>query len=322
MFSSLGLITSRAQHAVAVLGKGGHRLGSELQGTRLGRSAPVRLIVRVIQEMGEDDATHMAASVSYYTVLSLFPLILALTAITGWVVGSQSRQDELVEYIVGNLPGSEQFVQDSIEGITRLRAAVGVTAVLGLVWSASAVFGSITRVVNRAWDVPRNPPFHKNKPRQLLMALGVGFLFWLSISLSSFLQWASSIEILVQSLDDLIGVPIIPVLLRLLPLIISFGIFLAIYKFLPYTKTYWRYIWLGSALAALLFEIGKGLFLWYLDNFAKFDQLYGNVTSIVVLMIWTYYCAIILVLGAETSSEYGRLKEGVARGELIHGSSS
>ena len=204
MFSSLGLITSRAQHAVAVLGKGGHRLGSELQGTRLGRSAPVRLIVRVIQEMGEDDATHMAASVSYYTVLSLFPLILALTAITGWVVGSQSRQDELVEYIVGNLPGSEQFVQDSIEGITRLRAAVGVTAVLGLVWSASAVFGSITRVVNRAWDVPRNPPFHKNKPRQLLMALGVGFLFFLSISLSSFLQWASSIEILVQSLDDLI----------------------------------------------------------------------------------------------------------------------
>jgi len=92
MFSSLGLITSRAQHAVAVLGKGGHRLGSELQGTRLGRSAPVRLIVRVIKEMGEDDATHMAASVSYYTVLSLFPLILALTSITGWVVRYVGRR--------------------------------------------------------------------------------------------------------------------------------------------------------------------------------------------------------------------------------------
>jgi len=85
---------------------------------------------------------------------------------------------------------------------------------------------------------------------------------------------------------------------------------LAIYKFLPYTKTYWRYIWLGSVLATLLFEIGKGLFLWYLENFAKFDQLYGNVTSIVVLMIWTYYCAFILIIGAESSSEYGRIKEG------------
>ncbi len=59
----------------------------------------------------------MAASVSYYTVLSLFPLILALTAITGWVVGSQIRQDELVEYVVGNLPGSEQFVQDSYDPV-------------------------------------------------------------------------------------------------------------------------------------------------------------------------------------------------------------
>ncbi len=98
------------------------------------------------------------------------------------------------------------------------------------------------------------------------MALGVGFLFLLSISLSSFLQWASSIEILVQTLDELMGGPIFPVLLRLLPLIISFGIFLAIYKFLPYTKTYWRYVWLGSALAALLFE-------WQRDFHRRFDDM-------------------------------------------------
>jgi len=100
---------------------------------------------------------------------------LALMAIVGWVAGSQSRQDELVEFVVGNLPGSEQFVRESVEGVRRLRAAAGVVAVLGLFWSASAVFGSITRVVNRAWDVSENLPFYKNKPRQLGMAFGVGF---------------------------------------------------------------------------------------------------------------------------------------------------
>lgn len=320
MRSSLGSVLSRLLHLGAVFGKGGHQLRTGLQGTRLGGSTPVRLVVRVVHEMGEDDATHMAASVSYYAVLSLFPLILALTAIVGWVVGTQSRQDDLVEFIVGFLPGSEQFVRDSVETVRSLRTAVGVIAVLGLIWSASAVFGSITRVVNRAWDVAQNPPFHKNKPRQLGMALGVGALFVLSVSLTSFIQWAATIEISGRTVVDILGGQVFAVLLRLPALSISFTIFLAIYKFLPNTKTYWRYIWLGSALAAVLFEIGKGLFLWYLETFAQFDQLYGNLASVVVLMVWTYFCAIVLILGAEFSSEYGRLKQGISRGELIHGS--
>ena len=286
---------------------------------RLAGSRPARLAVRVIQEMGEADASQMAAGVSFYAVLSIFPLILALMVIIGWVVGSQSRQDELVEFVVGNLPGSEQFVRESVDGVRRLRGAVGVVAVLGLFWSASAVFGSITRVVNRAWDVSENPPFYKNKPRQMVMALGVGILFVASVSLTSFVQWASAIEIGGQTMTDILGGQIVTVVLRLPALIISFSIFMAIYKFLPNTKTYWRFVWAGALLAAVLFEVSKGLFLWYLENFAKFDQLYGNLASIVILMVWTYICAIILIAGAELSSEYGRIKSGVRRGEVIRG---
>ena len=312
-------VKSRLLHAFHVFGQGGHRLRAGLVETRLGKSLPARLVVRVIKEMGEDDASHMAASVSFYAVLSIFPLILALMAIIGWVAGSQTRQDQLVEFIVGNLPGSEQFVRESVEGVRRLRAAAGVIAVLGLVWSASAVFGSITRVVNRAWDVSENPPFYKNKPRQLVMALGVGFLFVASLSLTSLIQWASTIEIGGQTMTDILGGQIVAVVLRLPALIISFSIFMAIYKFLPNTKTYWRFIWVGALLAAILFEVSKGLFLWYLENFAQFDQLYGNLASVVILMIWTYICAMILITGAEFSSEYGRIKSGVKRGEVIRG---
>ena len=174
--------------------------------------------------MGEDDASHMAASVSYYAVLSLFPLVLALSAIIGWVAGSESRQDQLIDYIVDNLPGSEQFVRDSVEGIDRFRATLGVVAVLGLIWSASAVFGSITRVVNRAWDVRENPPFYKNKPRQLAMALGVGTLFVVSITSTGVLQWATSIEIDGQTIRSILGGQAFAILLRLPALLISFAI--------------------------------------------------------------------------------------------------
>jgi len=312
-------VKSRLLHAFHMFGQAGHRLRSVLVENRLGRSLPARLAVRVIREMGEDDASHMAASVSFYAVISIFPLILALMAIIGWVAGSQSRQDELVEFIVGYLPGSEQFVRESVEGVHRLRAAVGVVAVLGLVWTASAVFGSITMVVNRAWDVSENPPFYKNKPRQLIMALGVGILFVASVSLTSFVQWASTIEIGGQTMTDILGGQVVAVALRLPALIISFSIFMAIYKFLPNTNTYWRFVWIGALLAAVLFEASKGLFLWYLENFARFDQLYGNLASVVILMVWTYLCAIILIAGAEFSSEYERIKSGVRRGEVIRG---
>ena len=267
--------------------------------------------------MGEDDATHMAASVSYYAVLSLFPLVLALSAVIGWIAGSESRQDQLIDFIVDNLPGSEQFVRDSVEGVEKFRATLGVVAVLGLIWSASTVFGSITRVVNRAWDVRQNPPFYKNKPKQLAMALGVGILFVVSITLTSVLQWATSIEIGGQTVSSILGGQAFAILLRLPALLISFAIFLTIYKYLPNTRTYWRYIWPGALLAAVLFELGKNLFLWYLENFAQYEQLYGNVASIIVLMVWTYFCAFILIVGAEFSSEYGRIKLGVSRGQLI-----
>ena len=309
---------SRLRHASTVFGRGSRRLGSDLRETRLGRSTPVRLVYRVMKEMGEDDATHMAASVSYYAVLSLFPLVLALTAIIGWVAGSASRQDELVEFVLEYLPGSEQFVRDSVEGIQRFRETVGIVAVLGLIWSASAVFGSITRVVNRAWDVRVDPPFYKNKPRQLAMSVGVGVLFAASVGFTGFLQWATNIEVDGRTVSNILGGQVFAVLLRLPGLIISFAIFMAIYKYLPNTKTYWRYIWPGAFLAAVLFEAGKSIFLWYLGNFAQFDQIYGNVASVIVLMVWAYFCAFVLILGAECASEYGRIKRGVRRGELVH----
>ena len=185
---------------------------------------------------------------------------------------------------------------------------------MGLIWAASVVFGSITRVVNRAWDLWENPPFYKNKPRQLAMALGMGILFLVSLESTSVLQWTGSIEIDGESITNILGGQFVAVALWVPALFISFSIFLIIYKYLRSIKTYWRDVWLGALLAGVLFELGKFLFLWYLENFARFNQLYGNVASVVVLMIWAYFCAFILILGAEVSSEFSRMKRGVQHG--------
>ena len=303
------------QRVAMIFSHGAERLGKDLADTRLGKTTPLRLVARVVQDLGDDDATHMAASVSYYAILSLFPLVLGLTAIVGIVADSPDQQEQVVDFIVDYLPGSETFVRDSIGGVVKFRTVTGIISILSLFWAGSAVFGSITRVVNRAWDVLKDPPFYKNKPRQLAMAAGISLLFWTSVSLSGGIYWAASIEVGGSTLEGLVGSEVISVLLRIPPLVMTIIIFSVIYKILPNAETQWRYIWLGIIVAAALFEGCKYLFLWYLGNFAQYDQVYGNIASVVVLMVWAYVSAFILILGAEIASEYTRLKLGVERGQ-------
>ncbi|MEE2880373.1 MAG: YihY/virulence factor BrkB family protein [Chloroflexota bacterium] len=275
---------------------------------------------RVFKELGDDDATHLAAGVAYYAMFGLFPLILAILAIGGVLLNTTEQQEDFVNFVTDNLPGSKGFVEDNLREVIRFRSALGIAAIAGLLWSASAGMGAVARGVNRAWDVHRNRPFYVAKPLQIMMALAVGVLFLLSTFLTS------AIEVITDprrnwslpGQDILLDMGIANLALRIAPLLINMAIFLLLYYFAPNCKTYWRYVWPGALVAAILFEIAKGIFIWYLDNLATYDQVYGSVTSVMSLLLWMWVSALILILGAEISSEYGRMKEGVDRGQLIH----
>ena len=106
-------------------------------------------------------------------------------------------------------------------------------------------------------------------------------------------------------------------LFRTLSFVFNLAIFLSLYKILPNTRTHWRYIWPGALVAALLFEGSKFLFVLYLDNFATFNAVYGSIGSVIALLLWAYVSAFILILGAEMSSEFGRMIRGIDRGKPI-----
>ena len=89
-----------------------------------------------------------------------------------------------------------------------------------------------------------------------------------------------------------------------------------IYKFMPNTKTYWKYIWPGAVLGALLFEVAKNLFIFYLER-STYQSIYGSVTPVIVLLLWAYVSSLILLAGAELSSEYGRMRNNIGRGVLL-----
>ena len=287
------------------------RIRAWLARSRFARNRPVILMWRVIQEMAADDATHLAAGVAYYAIFSLFPLLLGLLFIVGLVGTSEEVKQDFVGFVTDNLPGSEQFVGDTLEGVVRFRGVLGIGALIGLLWSASAVFGAISRAVNRAWDVHQDRPFYIAKPRQIGMALAVGILFLLSSSATY------SIELLAEPASGIPGQQVfLELAFRAVSWLITLSIFLLMYRFIPNCKTYWQYIWPGALVASVLLEIGKTMFLWYLNNLASYDQ-FGAMASVMILLLWIYVSSLIVILGAEISSEYGRMQRGVERGVLL-----
>lgn len=164
--------------------------------------------------------------------------------------------------------------------------------------------------VNRVWDVRKDRPFYIRKLRDLGMALGTGILFLLSVG-------ATAVFSILRATELPVGGIAADVAARLLAFLFSLGIFLVIYKFMPNAKTYWRYVWPGAVLAAVLFEIAKTLLVFYLDHFASYDMVYGSVASVIILLFWIYISAFILILGGEFSSEYGRMREETKRGAPI-----
>ena len=285
--------------------------------TRLRRVPAISLIVRTVQEISADDATHMAAGVAYYSILSLFPLMVGLIALLSLVLNSDTVEAELFGFFRTYLPASTDELESNIEAVRSLRGALGIISILGLFWTASAVFGAISRSVNRAWDIHQDRPFYIAKLRHMGMAASVGLLFLLSIGTTTALQLLGRIDLPWLGRLSFLENDGINLVTRPLPFVFTLGIFLLIYKFVPNTVTYWRYIWPGALLAAISFEVGKSIFVFYLDNYANYEKVYGSLGSVIAMLAWTYISAFILIAGAEFSSEYGRMRAGVDRGRLI-----
>jgi membrane protein len=186
---------------------------------------------------------------------------------------------------------------------------MGILSVVLFLWGASAMFRAISRAINRSWDISQYRNFFIKKARELGMVLGIGILFLLSLG-------ASAIISIVRSVVDFPAgeLIIVDAGTRLVAFLLILTVFLLLYKLIPNTRTYWRYIWPGALLAAVLFEIARTLFVFYLENFANYQLIYGSIASIIVLLVWIYYSAFIMILGAEFTFQYGRIRHSVTTG--------
>jgi len=268
-----------------------------------------QLASRTARELGNIDGGLKAAGIAYYAILSIFPLLLGLIAVFGFFLPSVNLQDQLLEFVGNNFPGGSDILRQNIASIVRLRGAIGALSIVLLFWSGSAMFSAVSLAINRAWYIRRVRPFYVRKASELGMAFGAGILFVLSLGASAVISILS--RVLNLPAADLV---IVNVGSRLVAFLLMLAVFLLLYKLIPNTKTYWRYIWPGALLAAVLFEIARTLFIFYLENFADYQLIYGSIASIIVLLVWIYYSAFIMILGAEFTFQYGRMRYSVTAG--------
>ena len=291
---------------------------------RIERNPLLSLVLRVSKELIDDDATHLAAGVSFYTLFSLVPLLLLSLSIAGVFLTSEFQQENLLELFNRNMPGSSELIASVVQDETGFNAEFGTLGFIGLIWLSSSTFGSVSHAVNRAWDVHDDRPIYLSKPMHILMAVTVCALMLISVIASSAIEliqeqnYITSFNDYRQSQLELeLPINISKMVLLVFPWSITFLLFLLIYRYVPNCKTYWKYIWSGAIVATILFESGKYLFLWYLVNFATYDQIYGPLSSVIVLMSWIYFSAFVTILGAEVSSEYGRMRSKLPRGSEV-----
>ena len=272
----------------------------------------VKFLIRVFLEFGADDGSTMAAGISYYVFLAAFPLILALIGLFGFFLPSASLQEQLFAFFRNNIPGAVDVLQNNIEQVINLRGTLGIVGIIGLLWSGSGAMGAISHAINRSWDIDKELQFYLNIPRNIGLTIGIGILFFLSLGSSIIFNFVPVQDI------PIIGATLLQIGIRIISFFLAWAVFLILFKIVPNTRTYWRHIWFGALVTAALFEVGRTLAFFYLNHFSNYQMVYGSIASVILLLVWIYYSAIIFIIGAELTSEYGRLRRGISRGVHSH----
>jgi membrane protein len=271
------------------------------------------LLKESAMEWDKDKCPRLGASLSYYTLFSMAPILIIAIAIAGLIFGEEAARGQIVEQL-GGLVGVEgaRAIQSMLEN-ARYPSDSIVATVVGiamLLVGATGAFVELQDSLNTVWDVMPRPGrgvLGMLQARMLSFGIvvGVGFLLLVSLVISAALS----------ALGGYLGdfMPGTAILWQIVNTLISFGVvtllFAMVYKVLPDVTVSWRDVWIGAAVTALLFSAGKYLIGLYLGN-SSVASTYGAAGSLVALLIWVYYSSQILLFGAEFTqvfaARYGR----------------
>jgi membrane protein len=281
--------------------------------TRLPRRSWGGVLKRTVREFKEDNLTDLAAALTYYGILAIFPAVIALISIVGLV--GHSATNTLISNLDKLAPSTARTVFTSaINGLAKSRSAAGVlfiVGILGALWSASGYVAAFMRASNQIYEVEEGRPFWMTIP--VRFAVTVVMLLLLAISAMAVVITGG----LAGKVGSLIGVGGTAVQVwdiakwPVLLLVVSF-MFSILYWASPNVKhPGFRWISPGGVLAVATWVIASGLFALYVSQFGSYNKTYGTLAGVIIFLVWLWISNVAILLGAEFNAELerGRLIE-------------
>ena len=272
------------------------------------------LLLESVKGWSKDNVPRLGASLAYYTLFSIAPVLIVVMAVAGSMFGAEAVRGEIVRQ-VDDLIGVEggRALQGLLEGASRERSGLLASILGGLTFllGATGAFLELQHALNTVFQVKQDPPKSKildfilDRLRSFGIVISLGFLLMVSLVVSAGLAALSGY--LGRSGQE------VSLIWRLLDLVVPFAVvtllFALIYKYLPDAKLRWRDVWLGALTTAGLFVLGKELIGLYLGR-STLASTYGAVGSVMILLLWVYYTSQIVLLGAEITRVRLKREEG------------
>ncbi len=264
---------------------------------------------KTFREFMDDQCTDLAAALTYYAVLSLFPALLAMVSLLGLVGQAERTTDALLGIVDDLAPGTAvDTLQPVVESLTQTNTAglAFIVGVGGALWSASGYVGAFGRTMNRIYEIPEGRPFWKLRPLQIVITL-------LAVILISLVALGLVISgPVAESIGRAIGIGSTavtawqflkwPVLVAVVVLVIAI-----LYYATPNVKQpKFRWITPGSVIAVLVWAGASVVFAFYVANFGSYNKTYGALAGVIVFLLWLWITNLALLFGAEVNAEIER----------------
>ena len=263
---------------------------------------------RTVTEFRRDNLTDLAAALTYYGVLAIFPAIIALVSILGLI--GQSATQPLIENLSKVAPGpAKEIFTSAIQNLNKSQGAAGIIFIAGLagaLWSASGYVAAFMRASNAIYDVEEGRPIWKTLP--LRVSVTVVTVVLLAISAVAVVLTGG----LAKQVGNLVGVGSSAVqawdIAKWPVLVVLVGFMLAILYWAAPNVRHPGFRWIspGSILAVAVWLIASGAFALYVANFSSYNKTYGALAGIIVFLVWLWISNIAILLGAEFNAELER----------------
>lgn len=256
-----------------------------------------------------DNLTY-AASIAYYSLLSLFPIFLLALAILGSATADDADRNAVLGFVFRYFPTRFEFIMTQLDAFRGATVTLGVAGTLALIWGALGVFGAVSTAVNYAWGVEKQRSFWKHKLFSFVMLLIAGLTLLVAVLLVSASQMVEArwFEAVVNRFPGLLVLRSLT--MRNATTVLFILVVGLIYYYVPNAKVRFRDVWIGAVVTGLLWKGAFALFSWYIRDMTRFTLVNGSIAAVLVFLLWIYVQAVILLYGVEFTAAYARLRRG------------